>query len=97
MKVNILKENDVLKINDNAIVRREKDKYMVINIATQGLHFISPIAYSVVESINGESNLEEIISKFVETYNVNKDEARNNIVKFIEDLIDRKLIVIKTS
>lgn len=94
MESRILKDNDKLKVNGNVVVRKEGDKYMLINIATQGLHFISPIAYFVVENINEESTVSEITSKFKEKFSVNDNQIKDQITTFIEGLIGRNLVSI---
>ena len=82
-------KKDVYTLTSDTRVRQEGEKFILINIATQGLHFISPMAQRVVSRMDGKTSLEEIISS--EFPDISADD-KNVIYAFVVKLEERRLI-----
>ena len=82
-------KKDFYILTSDTRVRQEGEKFILVNIATQGLHFISPMAQRVVSRMDGKTSLEEIISS--EFPDINADDE-NVICNFVGKLVKRRLI-----
>lgn len=81
--------NTVLAIGKDIRFRKEGDLYILINISTQGLHFVSKTAYDFVSAFNGAKSVNQVIE---ERFDNISEEQRTVVLKFIEDLVERKVL-----
>ena len=87
--------NDIYKLSKDVRIRKEGDQYILINIATQGLHFISETAYSIVEKIDGQKSIDKIIDELFSSSDCEKE--RDSVIHdFIDKLVERKLLIKET-
>lgn len=82
-------KDNVYVLTTDTRIRKEQEKYILINIATQGLHFISPTAYTLVSRMDGKLTVGEIIS--AEFPDASKDDE-GAIYDFVNKLEERRLI-----
>ena len=79
----------IYKLNKNCSIREENDKYLLVNLVTQGLHFITKEAYLIVEKLDGNTPIEKIINQVYSDIDKNKKDIIDN---FLKKLKERKLI-----
>ena len=48
-------------LDEDTRIRQEGDRYLLVNISTQGLHFISPTAYKLVTRLDGKSTVGQVV------------------------------------
>nr|VFK71161.1 MAG: hypothetical protein BECKUNK1418H_GA0071006_10535 [Candidatus Kentron sp. UNK] len=79
-----------LQLSEDARVRKEGERFLIVNLATQGLHFISPMAYQLVAVLDGTRTVMEAIRV---VYPDHGPELEVYTRSFIEGLVQRKLLV----
>ncbi|MFW9972531.1 MAG: hypothetical protein ACFFDF_20260 [Candidatus Odinarchaeota archaeon] len=85
----------IFYISKNVKIREENGKYMIVNIVTQGLHFISPLAFQFINNFNGIISLNDIYNSFMK----NKLTKKNNLEykrifdKFVGKMVKRGVLV----
>ena len=82
----------IVELSKDARIRKEGDSYILINIATQGLHFISCTAYDFILRVNGIQNVSEIISEMWP--NISSNDA-SVISNFVDKMIERRILIVK--
>lgn len=87
-----MKENigdKIFKLGPDARIRQENNKYLLVNIATQGLHFISNTAYQLIEKLDGKRTVNSIINELWPSIN---EVQKGAIYNFVEKIVERRIL-----
>ena len=82
-------EKKIYKLSSDARIRKEGQRFLLVNIATQGLHFVSPIAYSLVEKLDGQEKIINVINSLWPTAT---EDEKQTMYSFLNKLVDRNVL-----
>ena len=80
-----------LKLSSNARIRKEGDRYLIVNLATQGLHFISPKAYPLVAALDGAKTVRQVVEA---VFGADSGAKLGSASNFLSELIKRRVLTI---
>ena len=64
----------------------------MLNLNSGNYFELNEVALIIIQDLNNFKNLNEIISEVENNFNISKDECENDIVQFLNDLLERDLI-----
>lgn len=83
-------DNRIVALSNDTRIRHEGESYILINIATQGLHFISPIAFEFIEQLDGVRTVDGIVSALWPQLSP----ADYSVISaFVDKLLERRILV----
>lgn len=75
------------------IIRNEnKNKFLVFNPFTRGLHFITEFSKEILDMCNGTTTITNVIEQIVSKYDIEYDEAKEQVIFFFNELESRRVI-----
>jgi hypothetical protein len=80
----------VYRMGPDTRIRKEADRYLLVNMATQGLHFITAPGYAVISSLDGQKTAAEIVTALWPQIS---EESQVAIYQLLEKLAERKILI----
>jgi len=81
--------SQVYELDSNVRVRKEGKRFLFVNMATQGLHFITPTAYSLVSRLDRKMPILDIVH---ELWPKSTEREETAILQFLDALVERKIL-----
>jgi hypothetical protein len=81
--------SQVYELNGDVRVRKEGTRFLCVNMATQGLHFITPTAYSLVSRLDGKVPALDIAH---DLWPKSTEREKKAILQFLDALVERKIV-----
>lgn len=81
-----------MKIKKNLALRNIEGKIYVVDTETSYLHCLNETATKIFEYLMKKYTVEEIISKLVSEYDISYTQAKNDVLEFISQLKQKKMV-----
>ena len=81
-----------IKITNNTVISKVDNHAILLNLNSGNYFELNEVALIIIQDLNNFKNLNEIISEVENNFNISKDECENDIVQFLNDLLERDLI-----
>lgn len=83
--------------HENIISRKILDEVLLVPIQgtvadMQRIHTLNPVAEYIWQNLDGQKTIQEILNGVLDTFNVPKDVACADLLEFIQQLHDNRLI-----
>ncbi len=89
----MVKMNEIPICKDGIEVRELGDEIIIISVDGKYMHTLTDTGRFIWELIDGERTVDSILDIICKEYNVNKDQAKLDLLSFMNMLITKKLIV----
>mgnify|MGYP000923007772 CR=1 FL=1 len=80
------------KLNKDIIINKLGNAYVAYDNSNQQLHELNEIGYFILEEIEKKKSAKQIIDNIIEKYYVDRKKASDDLGKYIEILIGKKLV-----
>ncbi len=80
------------KLNKDIIINKLGNAYVAYDNSNQQLHELNEIGYFILEEIEKKKSVKQIIDNIIEKYDVDRKKASDDLGKYIEILIGKKLV-----
>lgn len=80
-----------IRNNDN-ITSRIKDEIVMVNVTLSNYFLINPVGSSIWKMLEKEHSFEEIHTKLMEEYEIDKETCENEAQVFLDKLLELQLI-----
>lgn len=86
-----------MKIKEGFMLRSVADNYVVVPVGKASLEFkglinLNHVGAFIWKCLENDTTVEEVISKVVTEYNIDKDIANRDVNLFINKLVEAKLL-----
>lgn len=79
-------------ISDNVVFRDDENGMLIFQIHTDEMYFVSNETYAIIQKCNGANTCDDIVSGIMGQSKMTPTEIQSFFIKFIENLIERKII-----
>ena len=91
----LLMMNDCLIRNDEKTAYRViENKTIVVNLDNSTFHTLNPVGSIIWENLDGKTPIKSIVKKISDEFNIDFDTAQKDCLEFINDLIEKNLIIV---
>ena len=81
-----------MNLKTNLAYRKIDNKTFVVDMQNSMLHSINETGSEIIELLKKRNSVEDIIKNIVEKYEVNEEQARQDVKNFILSLKEKKII-----
>ncbi len=71
------------------------DEVIVVDLENSTFHSLNSLASFIWQHLDGKSTIKEIIENICQDFEVDKTTAQEDCLNFIQELIDKKLILLE--
>lgn len=89
-----INQEDIFTLSDNIFLQKieELEKYWVFNIETGEHYSLNQTSYWILEQIAENLPIENILRRFIGTFDVNENQGRNDLDEIINKFLKEKLL-----
>ncbi len=81
-----------MKLKRGVILNSHDDEFSAYDTASSTMHELNASAYYVLECINKKMNKETIVMAFADKFELSDDQAREDVIQFLDLLKSREII-----
>ncbi len=87
----------IFKQNPSVMARTIGDEVLLVPIKgelaqLQQIYALNPVGAFIWENLDGVRDLEQLTTGLISTFEVEAEEARSDLMKYVEELIDRDFV-----
>ena len=80
------------KLSKEIIINKLGNVYVAYDNSNQQMHELNEVGYFILEEIEKKKSKKQIIDKLIEYYDVDRNKASEDLEKYIDILIGKKLV-----
>ncbi len=88
-----MNQNDILVHNEDFISRIIDGEAVLMSPIGDGLHVFNEVGTRIWELLDGNNSVEDIVEKICQEYEVEKDTAYNDVIMFLEELLEINAVI----
>jgi len=88
------------RVDDQVVTRKIMEERLVVPIRgkladMQAIFALTPVADFIWERLDGQKTLADILEEIVAEFNVEREQAANDLLEFVAELSKEKLVTMK--
>jgi DNA-binding ferritin-like protein (Dps family) len=83
----------MIRLNEKITYREIEDSILIITPWDNAMHTLENIAKLIFEALLNNKNKKEILDEILDTYDVDKVKAQEDLDEFIDSLIKREIFI----
>ncbi|MFH1613315.1 MAG: PqqD family protein [bacterium] len=87
--------NYYIQKTSNLAFRQIEKEFVILDTEQNILHTLNEIGSLIWKMANGKTSINKIIDKIYHKYNSNKKIIEKDVIKFINELVEKKLLILK--
>jgi len=80
------------KLSKEIIINKLGNVYVAYDNSNQQMHELNEVGYFILEEIEKKKSKKQIIDKLIEYYDVDRKKASDDLKKYVDILIGKKLV-----
>jgi hypothetical protein len=89
--------NGIPIINDEYIIRHIANETMIMSEDGNEIHVLDDTGSFIWKLIDGIRSFDEILEQIINEYDVKEEVAKDDLEKFLQELLSKKIIRIETN
>lgn len=87
--------NYYLQKKTNLAFRKIENEFVIMDTEENILHTLNEIGSLIWKMADGKTSISKIIDKIYQQYNADKEIIKKDVIKFINELVEKKLLILK--
>ncbi len=81
--------------SDAYTVRQLGEETIFLSPAGDEIHSLDPIGTFIFEQMDGQLDLAMVLDCLCDEYDVEREQARRDLLEFVRELVERKLLIVE--
>lgn len=84
--------NSILKRNSEIRFTKIEEGGLMVKHDTAEILTLNPLAIEIFEKLDGKRKVKDLLEEILKEYDVEKAEAEKDLIEFLEDLYEKKMV-----